>query len=71
MKTELSRIIGEKAPQRPTEYHVIVSHHSHSVHYSGNINFSMLANDVTQVRVATEQLYPPSQYTIVQIKPIR
>lgn len=71
MDEDVKNILSGKAAQLPREYHVIVSHHTHSAHYSGNINFSMRANSVADVRHVTEGRYPAPEYSIVQIKPVR
>ena len=71
MIIDLDAILGEKGQHCPREYHIMVSHHSHPVSHSGDSGFYMLADDVSQARATAEKLYPPSEYTIIQIKQIR
>lgn len=71
MKNIIDDVLGMKQPSCRREYHVMVSRHSHPLNHAGDAGFYMLADDILQARLRAEELYPRSQYTIVQVKPIR
>ena len=71
MDEDVRKILSGKSEPISREYHVIVSHHSQSAHSSENINFGIRSDSVSYVKQRTEEIYPSSEYNIVQIKPIR
>ena len=66
----LDAILKKSESSRPREYHILVARQPLSAD-RGDAGFFVQAYGVGQARLVAERLYPPSEYTIVQIKPIR